>query len=173
MKKLVLSIAVVAAMMSIASCSGTKKAEDKGAQLKAKIENCTNPDSLKIYVKQAQDYANKLIDEGKTSEAEAYLDEVAPAIKAKDPSAENWFSKAAADVDSVASDVADATKAAADSVAGKVADAKDAVSDAAANAKDAAANAADKTKSAVSDAASKAKDAASNAADKVKDALKK
>ena len=162
MKKLVLSIAVVAAMMSIASCSGTKKAEDKGAQLKAKIENCTNPDSLKIYVKQAQDYANKLIDEGKTSEAEAYLDEVAPAIKAKDPSAENWFTKAAADVDSVASDVADATKAAADSVAGKVADAKDA-----------AANAADKTKSAVSDAASKAKDAASNAADKVKDALKK
>lgn len=166
MKKLVLSIAVVAAMMSMASCSGTKKAEDKGAQLKAKIENCTNPDSLKVYVKQAQDYANKLIDEGKTSEAEAYLDEVAPAIKAKDPSAENWFSKAAAGVDSVASDVADATKAAADSVAGKVSDAKDAVSDA-------AANAADKTKAAVSDAASKAKDAASNAADKVKDALKK
>lgn len=165
MKKFVLSIAVVAAMMSFASCSGTKKAEDKGADLKAKIENCTNPDSLKVYVKQAQDYANKLIDEGKTSEAEAYLDEVAPAIKAKDPSAENWFNKAVADVDSVASDVTDATKAAADSVAGKVSDAKDAVSNA-------AADAADKTKTAVSDAASKAKDAASDAADKVKNALK-
>ena len=75
MKK-IFFVAVVAMAATLASCSGTKQAEDKGAALKAKIENCTNPDSLKLYVQQAQEYAQKLIAEGKDKEAQAYLEEV-------------------------------------------------------------------------------------------------
>ena len=43
------------------ACSTTEKAKDEGADLKAKIESCTNPDSMKVYVQQAQAYAEKLI----------------------------------------------------------------------------------------------------------------
>ena len=61
MKKLILSVAVVAAM-SFASCgTSTKQAEDEGEMLRTKIENCKNPDSLKLYVKQAKEYAGKII----------------------------------------------------------------------------------------------------------------
>lgn len=46
MKKLILFVAVATAV-AMASCSGATKAADESADtVKAKIENCTNPDSL-------------------------------------------------------------------------------------------------------------------------------
>ena len=121
MKK-ILFVAVVAMAATLASCSGTKQAEDKGAALKAKIENCTNPDSLKLYVQQAQEYAQKLIAEGKDKEAQAYLDEVTPAVTAKDPSLVNVLK---AQGDSVAADLKVAASAVADSASAKAGEIKD------------------------------------------------
>ncbi|MCM1356073.1 MAG: hypothetical protein NC212_06685 [Staphylococcus sp.] len=167
MKKLFLSIAVLAATCMI-SCSSEKKAEDKGAELKAKIENCTNPDSLKIYVDQAKEYADKLIKEGKDADAETFINEIAPAVKAKDPVAAVTFAgldlKAKADsAFEVVKDAADSTKTA---VSDKVSDAKEAVSEKAEDVKDA-------TKSAVDAAKTKTAEAAQAGADKVKDLMGK
>jgi len=56
MKKLVLT-AIVALALAAASC-GTKSTQEVSASdIKTKIENCSNPDSLKVYVDQAKDYA--------------------------------------------------------------------------------------------------------------------
>lgn len=60
-----LAVALVATMV-FASCSSTQKAKDEGADLKAKIENCSNPDSLKVYVEQAKAYADKLVSDVRT-----------------------------------------------------------------------------------------------------------
>lgn len=176
MKKIFLAVAVVATVM-FASCSSTQKAKDEGADLKSKIENCTNPDSLKVYVEQAKAYADKLVSEGKDKEAEAYLQEVAPVVAAKDPSATSVFDKIGAAADSVAGDATDAVKAAGDSVASAANAVGDAVSDKVDAAKDAAAGAVEDAKAKASqvaeDAKAKAADAAASAADKVKDALGK
>ncbi|MDE5684680.1 MAG: hypothetical protein K2I39_10800 [Muribaculaceae bacterium] len=54
MKKLVLT-AIVALALAATSC-GTKSTQGVSASdIKSKIENCSNPDSLKIYVDQAKD----------------------------------------------------------------------------------------------------------------------
>lgn len=176
MKKIYLAVAVVATMM-FASCSSTQKAKDEGADLKSKIESCTNPDSLKVYVDQAKAYADKLVSEGKDKEAEAYLKEVAPVVAAKDPTAASVFEKIEAAADSVASDATDAVNAAGDSVASAASAVGDAVSDKVDAAKAAASQAADDAKAkaakAADDAKTKAADAASQAADKVKSALGK
>lgn len=165
MKKLFLSVAVVATIV-MAACSTTEKAKDEGADLKAKIESCTNPDSMKVYVQQAQAYAEKLIKEGKDSAAQVYLQEVAPVIAAKDPSATPVMDNIKNATDSVVDNVKDAAEVAGDSIAAKASDVKDAVSDKASDVKDAAAKAVDNTKA-------KAAEAAPNAADKVKEALGK
>ena len=187
MKKMFLAVAVVATVM-FASCSSTQKAKDEGADLKAKIESCTNPDSLKVYVEQAKAYADKLVSEGKDKEAEAYLQEVAPVVAAKDPSATSVFDQIKAAADSVAGDTADAAKVVGDSVAsaaGAVGDAvsdkydaaKDATAKAAADAKEKAAKAADDAKAKAAkvaeDAKEKTADAVQSGADKVKNALGK
>ena len=50
MKKILLTVAVAAAIMTV-GCSTAADREEKAEQsLQYKIENCTNPDSLKIYV---------------------------------------------------------------------------------------------------------------------------
>lgn len=162
MKK-ILFVAVVAMAATLASCSGTKQAEDEGAALKAKIENCTNPDSLKLYVQQAQEYAQKLIAEGKDKEAQAYLDEVTPAVTAKDPSLVNVLK---AQGDSVAADLKEAASAVADSASAKAGEIKDSIASKGAKAVDAAKGAASNAADAVSDAAQKG-------ADKVKDLVGK
>ena len=79
MKKLFFSSLAVAAVLMTACSSKTteKEATDEGAAIKAKIENCSDPDSLKIYVQQAKDYAAKLEKEGNDTAAQAYLNEVA------------------------------------------------------------------------------------------------
>lgn len=175
MKKMFLAVAAVATMF--ASCSSTQKAKDEGADLKAKIESCTNPDSLKVYVEQAKAYADKLVSEGKDKEADAYLQEVAPVVAAKDPAATSVFDKIKAAADSVADDTADAAKAVGDSVASAASAVGDAVSDKYDAAKDATVKAAEDAKAKAAkvaeDAKEKTADAVQSGADKVKSALGK
>lgn len=161
MKKLFFSIAVIATI-SMASCtSSTKKIEDQGDILKAKIENCTNSDSLAIYAAQAQSYADSLKAAGEDKAAEAYLSTVAPVIEQKDPTISQQFRQLTQKVDSTVTAAGqaaiDSTKAVADSAAAAVSQKVEA------------------GKQAVSDAADKAKDKAADAvqagADKIKDAL--
>jgi len=178
MKKLILSLAVLAAAITVASCAtSAKKAGDEGEAIKAKIENCTDPDSLKIYAAEAQAYADKLVKEGNDAAAKVYLDEVAPAIQAKDPSAATVFDRLKNEADSAvaaaaekADTLASKAKDKAEELKDKAVDAKDKVADKTKEvvdkSKDAVSNAADKSKEAVSDAAQKS-------ADKVKDVLGK
>lgn len=183
MKKLILGVAVLAAMLT-ASCGSTeKKAEDEGATLKAKIENCTDPDSMKVYVKQAQEYADKLVKEGKDDAANAFMDEVVPAVQAKDPVAAASFAelKAKEAVDSLAEVAKEKAAEVSDSVSSKVGQAKDAVKDAASSAKDKVAETASAAKDAATqkatEAAASVKEKTANAvqqgADKLKDAISK
>lgn len=157
MKKLFFSSLAVAAVL-VTSCSSKtteKEATDEGAAIKAKIENCSDPDSLKIYVQQAKDYAAKLVKEGNDTAAHAYLNEVAPVVQTKDPTAVNIFDQLEAKADSTVSSVAEK----ADSLKDKAADA----------AKTAVENG--KEKAAAKTAKQKTADAAQSAADKVKSAL--
>ena len=167
MKKLLLSIALVGVAVMV-SCSTEKKAEDKGAELKAKIENCTNPDSLKVYVEQAKDYAEKLIKDGKDDAAQAFLNEVTPAVKDKDPMAAVAFTglDLEAKADSAFEAAKESAKNLADSTSKAVSDKVDAASKAASDAKDKASDAVDAAKA-------KAADAAQAGADKVKDLMGK
>ncbi len=171
MKKLLLSIALIGTVIMV-SCSSEKKAENEGAALKAKIENCTNSDSLRIYVQQAKDYAEKLIKEGKDSAAEKFINEVTPAIKAKDPMAGAAMTGMSieAKADSAFKATKESAKNLADStskaVSEKDADVKDAVGKAADNAKEKASDAVDAAKQKTADAAQKG-------ADKVKELMGK
>lgn len=177
MKKLILSFAVLATLAATSCGTSVKKAEDEGAVIKAKIENCTNPDSLKIYVQQAKDYAAKLVKDGDDSAAKAYLSEVAPVVQAKDPSAAGVFLglKAEADsalttaknaVDSAATKTGEAVKGAVDATKDKAAEVGNAVSDKASEVGNAVADKA-------SDVKQKTADAVQAGADKVKEALGK
>lgn len=190
MKKTILSFAVLAAV-GLASCQpSAQNAEDEGAAIKAKIENCSDLDSLKIYVQQARDYAAKLENEGDDSAAKSYLDGIIPTVREKDATALSAFEG----LKNVAEDVIDAAKvetkaigddaknAAENAVNGAVEAGKDKVEDAvndakgAANSavqagKDKADEAANKAKKAADDAKKKAGDAVQKGADKLKDAL--
>ncbi len=183
MKKVFMTLAIAAmAIGSLTSCGSkaAREGSDEGEALKAKIENCTNPDSLKMYVEQAQEYASKLEAEGKGVEAEAYLNKIAPVVKEKDPSVASYFeelkTKAKEEVteakekaDSVASDVADKGAAAVDSVKNAGKNAVEATKKAGAAAVD---GAKDKGAAAVEKGKEKVSDAAQKGADKVKDLLK-
>ncbi len=164
MKKLIFSLAI-AGMAFMASCSSEKKAEDKGAELKAKIENCTNPDSLNVYFQEIQEYAAKLVEEGKDEAATTFLNEVISAVAAKNPAAAE--SLKALDLKAQADSVIDATKDAAKNLADS---ATQVVNDQVEAAKDAAAQTAN---DAVDAAKEKAADAAQKGADKVKNLLGK
>lgn len=169
MKKLFLSVALVAAAMMV-GCSAEKKAEDKGAALKAKIENCSDPDSLKIYVQQAKDYAAKLEKEGNDTAAQAYLNEVAPVVRTKDPTAATLFDNLEAKADSTVSAAVEKV----DSLKDKAADATKATVEAGKEkATEAAKEVTDKAAAAAETAKQKTADAAQSAADKVKNALGK
>lgn len=158
MKKLFLSAALVATVMMV-SCSAEKKAQDKGEALKAKIENCTDPDSLKIYVQQAKDYADKLIKDGKDSAAETFLSDVTPAVKAKDPSA--VLGLTALDLKAKADSTFEATKESAKELADST---SKAVSEKVSSAKEANSDAADQTKEKAATAVESAKEKTADAA---------
>lgn len=181
MKRLVL-IAAVAAMLSGVYACGTSAKSDSldGAAIKAKIEKCTDPDSLKVYVKQAQEYARQLKEKGDSSAAVAYVSEVVPMATQKGGEAAAEIRALAEQADYTTMIAADSAKTtvenAADSVK-KVAvsaynSAKDAVSDKASEVKDAAVDkydsAKDATAKAVDDAKAKAAEALQSGADKLK-----
>lgn len=170
MKKLIF-VALGAALLSLGACStSAEKAEKNEKDLSAKIENCTNPDSLKVYVEQAKDYAQKLISEGKLDEAKKYLDQIEPVVKEKAPSLAGVFST----IKGAVVQIPAAAGNAADSIKAKAAAAGDSIKSAAAakvdDAKSAVKEAADKQKEKAADEAGKAID---NAADKLKDVFKK
>lgn len=181
---------MVAGVMTSCGSNATKEGTDEGEALKAKIENCSDPDSLKIYVEQARDYATKLEAEGKGSEAEAYLNELLPAVQQKDPSVATYFeelkSKAKEEiqeakegVDSVANSVADKAKEAGENVKEAGENAVNAAKEAGANAVDAAKEkgaaavdaAKEKGAAAVDKTKEKASEAVQKGADKVKNLL--
>lgn len=180
MKKIFLSAAIFSALV-MTSCGESQKTADAADDLSAKIENCTNPDSLKIYVKQAQDYAQKLISEGKTTEAQEYLDKIAPAIEKKDPSVKeafgNLMTAAGSAIKDKTEDVTDAVDSTANVVADKAVEvfdeSKDAVVDKAKDVKDAVVDKAKDVKDsgakAVDDAKSKTADLLQKGADKIND----
>lgn len=161
MKKFILSMALFATLGLVSCQPGTKQAEDEGAAIKAKIENCSDPDSLKIYVKQAKDYADKLVREGDDLAAQAYLDEVTPVIQAKDPTAAEIFEKLKNDADNIIEE----GKGATDSIMGT---AKEQINESVEGAKDAVKGAVDAGKEKLNEGASKASDAAQKAVDEGK-----
>lgn len=177
MKKLILSFAVLAAI-TVTSCgTSQKKAEDEGAAIKAKIENCTNPDSLKMYVNQAKEYAAKLVKNGDDKAAQAYLDEVVPAVQAKDPSATDIFSNLKEKADNAVADAKNAVDSASTKTGEAIKSAVDATKEKTSEVVEAGKDKASEVGNAVSDKASEVKqktaDAVQSGADKVKEALGK
>lgn len=180
MKKLILAAVVATgALFTMASCSSKTSSSEN--ELVSKIENCTNSDSIKVYVEQAKAYAQKLVSEGKVEEAKKYLEKIEPVVKEKAPQLAGVLSSVESAMDKVkdiTGNAADEVKAAGDSAvnaAGEAVDnAKEAAAAAVDNAKEAAAakvdEAAQKASEKVSDAAQKAAD---KATDKVNDLLKK
>jgi len=157
MKKLLLTVAIAATIVS-ASCSDTgRKSGDSTGDFKAKIENCTNQDSIKAYVNDAKAYIQKLVDEGKIDEAKKYITELEPVIKKKAPALAGTFEAAKKAVGKIDSDTSKA-----------VDDAKEALS----NAGDSIADAASTVKDAVADKAVDVKDAVVKKATDISDAAK-
>lgn len=160
MKKLVFGAAAVAMMIGMYSCGGssTKTVAD-GDAIKAKIENCKDPDSLKIYVQQAKDHAMNLMAKGDSTAAVAYIKDIAPAVQQKDASV-------AAEIDALAEQANYTTVLAVDSAKTTVANAADSV-------KNAASSAYNAVKGAVSEKAGEVKDASVDAYNSAKDATVK
>ncbi len=172
MKKLLLGATVVAVTM-FASCSGSadKKAQST-SDFKTKIENCTNPDSLTVYVEQAKAYAQKLVSEGKVDEAKKYMDQIEPVVKEKAPGLAGTFETVKEALAKVPGAVADKATDVKDAVSDKTEDIIDAVGD---KTKEVTSDVKEKTTEvaeAVSDKASDIKDAAGQKASEVKDAIK-
>lgn len=170
MKKILVAVAALAAI-SFASCSkADKAASEESNDFKMKIENCTNADSIAIYVDRAQAYAQKLAAEGKVEEAKKYLADIQPIVEKKATALVSTFEavKAAVDkfpasADSLKNAATDSLRtagaAAVDSVKGAVAaKAGEAVENVKQGVSDAASDAADKANAAVENAAQSAKE---------------
>ena len=170
MKKLLLSIAVVAALCAATASCG--KSADSTASMKSKIENCTNTDSLRAYVEQAKAYADKLVAEGKVDEARKYLAELEPVVKSKAPALSGALSTVESTLDKVNANAYAKAAEAKNSAAAAVDSAKSAVGSAAEAVKDKAADVASAVKEKTQDVKEGAADAAQKGADKVKDILK-
>lgn len=170
MKKLLLSIAVVAALCAATASCG--KSADSTASMKSKIENCTNTDSLRAYVEQAKAYADKLVAEGKEDEARKYLAELEPVVKSKAPALSGALSTVESTLDKVKENASDKADEAKNSAAAAVDSAKSAVGSAAEAVKDKAADVASAVKEKTQDVKEGAADAAQKGDDKVKEILK-
>lgn len=184
MKKLVLTAATAFLLLAgaVACTSKTEKEVESASTFKTVIENCTNTDSLKMYVQKAEAYAQKLVAEGKLDEARKYLDEIEPIVKDKVPALASTFATVNSALGKAEAVFAEErAKEATDSLKEAAADAARDASEKAADAVDAAkekvGEAADAAKQKASDAANEAKEKAANAvadgADKLKDALTK
>jgi hypothetical protein len=179
MKKLILPFLAVAAL-AMTSCSSksaeaTDETVDEGAALKAKIENCTDPDSLQAYVQQAAEYAATLDPEA----AQAYVSEVVTVVSSNGTAATSSVSflealKAFADSTTCATidNVTGVKSAAETAVESTVEAGKDAAQAAVDNAKAQAVNAATDAAAKADAAAQAAKTAATNAANTAADNAK-
>lgn len=177
MKKFFYSLLAVAAISVVTvSCSGKKDQASSVSEMTSKIENCTNPDSLKAYVSEAEQYVQKLVAEGKVDKAKEYLDKIEPVVKEKAPALAATFDSVKSLVDKVPSSASEAADQAKEQANDAVDQAKEQGAAAVDSAKSAISDAADATKAkaeaAVSDAADKVSDAAQNVADKATDAAK-
>lgn len=168
MKHLLLAVAVASTMLM--SCSGAKEqAATSADDVKAKIENCTNPDSVKLYVEEAVAYAQQLQKEGKLEEAKAYLNDLKATVGAKAPTLVDYFNKAVEAVEAVPGDVKEAVDGTVEEGKNVVDEQVDAAKDAANKAVDEAVNKAnDKVNEQVDAAKDKGAEAVQNAADKLK-----
>ena len=132
MKKLILSVAVTAVALMMA-CTGKEQAKKEDGGIMAKIENCTNTDSLKAYVEQAKAYAQTLVSEGKVDQAKEFLAKIEPMVKQKAPALASALTSVETALDKVESAVGEkadsAKQAVTDSVEGMFDAAKQAVSD--------------------------------------------
>lgn len=164
MKKIVLTLSMVAAIVATSCAGGTAaEIENEGSALKAKIENCTNSDSLKVYARQARAYADRLVRDGRKDVADTYMRDVKALVKSKDASISCTTKCCNAD---------DKAKVAEDSVkkvAEKVGDAAVKVKD---KTVDGVKKAGKKTVNAVSDAVDKAGSAIDKAATKSADKIR-
>lgn len=170
MKKVLLAVAVVLAVTA-AACSGTTaKTKENEKCLKEKIENCSDPDSLQIYVNEAKNYADSLAAAGKPEEAKKYLEDIEPAVDKVAPTLKEQFKATWESIEAT-------TKAAADTIKGKVGESVDSLSNAAGEAKDKLAKKSNEVKDKVSDKANetynKGKDAVNDAAKSAGDAAQK
>lgn len=169
MKKLVLVFALAGALLAgSTACSKKGDASSEASALATKIENCTNTDSLQLYVAQAKAYAEKLVREGKAEQAKEYLAKIEPVVKAKSPAAASALSAAGQIIDKAVDAVKDGASTATDAVK----DAADATADKANEVKDAAADKANEVKDAATEKAAEVKDAAADKANQAADAVK-
>lgn len=193
MKKLIFSVAFVAAM-TLASCTGSadKKADAAATDTEAVANECDSDNGNKCeeckdcgkcikkaleqieglkdeadakkFVEKAQAFAEELVKSGKAQEAKEYLSKVGPAVVAKFPALQT-----AVDAADKVIDTAISACGAADCAKAAASDAACKASEAVDGAKAAAADAASKA----SDAVDKAADAAGKAASDAADAAKK
>ncbi len=176
MKKILLAVALITAASAVSCSKATNESKENGDCLKSKIENCTDSDSLQMYVTQVKNHADSLAAAGKHEDAMKYLDEMETAITKADPSlkeqlAATWesiksTSKAATD------SVGTAVNEAVDSLGNKADEAKDKIVEKAGEAKDKVAEKAEEAKDKAGKALDKGKDAVKNAADKTVEKLK-
>lgn len=169
MKKLVLVFALAGTLLvGSTACSKKGDASSEASALATKIENCTNTDSLQLYVAQAKSYAEKLVREGKAEQAKEYLAKIEPVVKEKSPAAAQALSAAGQIIDKAVESVKDGASTATDAVK----DAADATADKANEVKDAAADKANEVKDAATEKAAEVKDAAADKANQAADAVK-
>lgn len=182
MKLIITSVATAALALTIVSCSTQERAQHSEMSLASKIENASNPDSVKAYVNSAKEHIDKLIADGDLVAAKAYLDSIQPVVEKKDPAMVHIFTPtkaemAKAEAKAAAEDAAEAMRDGADTVASKASDLLDKTTEAAKatakNAADKGAEIVDKTKEKGADIVDKAKDKGQDLTEKAKDAVKK
>jgi hypothetical protein len=195
MKKLFLSMAVLASL-SMVSCGGSDKAaegeneavesEDVEAvqsveegtavdvpevsALEQKAESCSTIKDAQDLVSNVKDYVNELLQAGRVEEAKEYLEAVKPTLSAKYPEVSAKLDQIDQIITAASAVSVDGTKNAVKQTAESAAqDAKAKADEAIQNAKD---NANERANAAVNDATDRANSAVNNAANKVKDKLK-
>lgn len=182
MKLIITSVATAALALTIVSCSTQERAQHSEMSLASKIENASNPDSVKAYVNSAKEHIDKLIADGDLVAAKAYLGSIQPVVEKKDPAMVHIFTPtkaemAKAEAKAAAEDAAEAMREGADTVASKASDLLDKTTEAAKatakNAADKGAEIVDKTKEKGADIVDKAKDKGQDLTEKAKDAVKK
>lgn len=175
MKKLFLSLAMVAAL-TLGAC-GTSANDEKhdATEIVTAINGSTSVDEAGKIIKDASGYIEKLVKEGKIEEAQNYYETIRPVIEKKFPDLVTMLDQASAALKAgEAKEAVDEAKEKADSVAEEAKEKADSLAqDAKDKAKDAVDDAKDKAKDAVNAAANTAKDAANAAKDKANDAIKK